>query len=400
MRGSTRKRGRTWTAYYDGPATLSPETGKTTRSQKSKGGFRTRKDAEAFLSKTVDAVRAGRYIEPSREPLAAFLRGWLQAATPGVKPLTAARYKQTIEGQIALREIGRIPLCQVTPKDVLRLLADLERCHDPKCDHARGDCRGLTASSRSVMLAVLRRALNDAVEWEQIERNPAARVKAPTTGQTRVMAWTDTELRRFLAHVEHDRLVALWRLAATTGMRRGELLGVRWEDVDLDASRLRVEQQLLPTPFGVTFGPPKSRRSRRTITLDAVTVEALGDHRDRQLLEQSLAGDAYAHGDLVFCDELGGPIHPNALSNRFITRRKGAGIPVGSIHVLRHTAATLALTATPPVPLHVVAGRLGDRPETVLATYAHLLPSSDAAAADAVAALVDKSLTSDPAEVV
>lgn len=205
-------------------------------------------------------------------------------------------------------------------------------------------------------------------------------------------AWTAGELRRFLAHVGHDRLTALWRLAATTGMRRGELLGLRWQDVDLDAARLRVEQQALPTPGGVTFGSPKSKRSRRTITLDAATVAALGRHRNRQLVEQSLAGDAYEHGDLVFGDELGRPMHPNALSNQFVVRRKAAGIPVGSIHVLRHTSVTLGLEAR--VPLHVVAARLGDRPETMLATYAHLLPSSDGAAADAVAAaLVDNPLT-------
>jgi integrase len=101
----------------------------------------------------------------------------------------------------------------------------------------------------------------------------------------------------------------------------------------------------------------------------------------------------YEHADLVFCDELGQVIHPNGLSNRFIVRRKAAGVPVGSIHVLRHTSATLALTAG--VPLHVVAARLGDRPETLLGVYAHLLPSSDAAAADAVAAAIldDKPLT-------
>ena len=133
----------------------------------------------------------------------------------------------------------------------------------------------------------------------------------------------------------------------------------------------------------MTFGSPKSKRSRRTITLDPVTLDALRNHRDRQLVEQALAGVAYEHQDLVFADELGRPMHPNALSNQFVVRRKGAGIPVGSIHVLRHTSATLALEAR--IPLHVVAARGGDRPETMLATYAHLLRSSDATAADAVA---------------
>jgi integrase len=96
----------------------------------------------------------------------------------------------------------------------------------------------------------------------------------------------------------------------------------------------------------------------------------------------------------VFCDELGQTIHPQKLSDWFVRGRKAAGIPTGSLHILRHTSATLALTANPPVPLHVVAGRLGDDPKTVLGTYAHLLPHSDAMAAEAVAAaLVDNPLT-------
>jgi integrase len=180
-------------------------------------------------------------------------------------------------------------------------------------------------------------------------------------------------------------------------MRRGELLGLPWRSVDLEGGRLRVDQQLIPTKGGCTFGPPKSRRSERTIALDAVTVDALRRHRETQLLERGLAGPAYEDQDLVFCDELGGHIHPQRLTEWFSRHRKAAGLPVGSLHILRHTSATLALTAIPPVPLHVVAGRLGDDPKTVLGTYAHLLPHSDAMAADAVAAaLVDNPLTAVP----
>jgi integrase len=140
------------------------------------------------------------------------------------------------------------------------------------------------------------------------------------------------------------------------------------------------------------FGPPKSRRSERTIAIDAGTVDALREHRAVQVLERDVAGPAYADHDLVFCNELGQPIYPQRLTEAFARHRKAAGIMTGTLRILRHTAATLALTATPP--LHVVAGRLGDRPEQVLATYAHLLPHSDAMAADAIAAqIVDTPLT-------
>jgi integrase len=136
-------------------------------------------------------------------------------------------------------------------------------------------------------------------------------------------------------------------------------------------------------------GSPKSARSRRTIALDADTVTALRSHHATQLLERDFAGDAYQDGDLVFCDELGGPVHPNRLSARFGRHRKAAGIPTGTLHTLRHTAATLALTSG--VPVHIVAARLGDDPNTVLSTYAHLLPQSDELAAERVAAALTAS---------
>lgn len=193
-----------------------------------------------------------------------------------------------------------------------------------------------------------------------------------------------TELARFLDHVADDRLYGLWRLAATTGARRGELAGLTWRALDLDGARLSVEQQLIPANGGVSFGSPKSARSRRTIALDAETVEALRRHREAQLLERDLAGPAYDDRDLVFCDELGGPIHPSRLTKWFARHREAAGIPSGTLHKLRHTAATLALTAG--VPVHIVAPRLGGTPTTVLSTYAHLLPQSDEIAAERVAA--------------
>jgi integrase len=232
--------------------------------------------------------------------------------------------------------------------------------------------------------AVLHRGLRDAVRRGRLVRNPAAMADPPARGRSRAQAWTATELRRFLDHVREDRLFALWRCGATTGMRRGELAGVTWRCLDLDGARLAVEQQLLPTRGGVSFGPPKSARSRRTVALDPETVDALRLHREMQLLERDFAGGAYEDQDMVFCAELGRPFHPSRLSPWFAAHREAAGIPTGTLHTLRHTAATLALTSG--VPVHIVAARLGDDPKTVLSTYAHLLPQSDELAAERVAA--------------
>ncbi len=374
MRGSTRKRGKTWTAYWN---VTDPTTGN--RRQRSQGGFRTQKEAQGHLATVVAQVGAGTYVEPSKDLLGRFLVDeWLPGVRSTLRPLSAQRYERIIANYVVDRDIGGIPLRALTGGHLNRLYADL-------------DAQGLSVATRRLVHAVLRRALNDAVRWGKIARNPAAAADPPSLPRSRAQAWTASELRRFLAHVADDRLAALWRLAATSGMRRGELLGLTWAALDLDAARLRVDQQLVPTKGGVTFGPPKSRRSERTIALDPVTVDALRAHRGVQLLERDLAGPAYADSDLVFADELGRPIYPSRLGEWFVKARKAAGVPVGSLHILRHTHATIALTEG--IPLHVVAGRLGDDPKTVLGTYAHLLPHSDEMAAEAVAAIVDNPLT-------
>jgi integrase len=216
-----------------------------------------------------------------------------------------------------------------------------------------------------------------------VPRNVARLADPPSRATSRATSWTAGELRRFLEHVRGDRLFGLWRLAATTGMRRGELAAVTWRALDLVGARVAVEQQLVPTRGGVSFGPPKSARSRRTVALDPDTVMALREHRAAQLLERDFAGLAYADRDLVFADALGGPIHPQRLTQWFGERRKAAGIPTGTLHTLRHSAATLALTSG--VHVHIVAARLGDDPKTVLSTYAHMLPRSDEVAAERVA---------------
>jgi integrase len=136
---------------------------------------------------------------------------------------------------------------------------------------------GLSVATRRLVHAVIGRALRDAERWGRVPRNVARLADPPSRGQSRAQAWTAGELRRFLEHVHDDRLFAMWRLAATTGMRRGELAGLTWRALDLDGARLHVAQQLVPTRGGATLGPPKSARSRRTVALDPETVARAAD---------------------------------------------------------------------------------------------------------------------------
>lgn len=365
MTGHVYKRGDTWTVVHDEP---SPD-GK--RRQRTKGGFRLKRDAQTYLTDALARIDGGVYSSPSKMTLGEYLTGeWLPAVEGTLRPLSVQRYRAIVRLYI-VPQIGAKRLQTLSGGQVNGMYADLERV-------------GLSVATRRLTHAVLHRALHDAVRWGRLTRNPANLADPPARGTSRAQSWTAGELRRFLEHVRDDRWFALWRLAATTGMRRGELAGLTWRALDLDGARLSVEQQLVPTRGGATFGPPKSSRSRRTVALDADTVTALREHRAAQLVERSLAGDAYADLDLVFADALGGHVHPQRLTQWFAEHRKAAGLPSGSLHILRHTSATLALTAG--VPVHIVAARLGDDAKTVLSTYAHLLPQSDELAAESVAA--------------
>jgi integrase len=365
MRGHAYKRGSSWTVVYDEQP---DDDGK--RRQRSKGGFATKREAETFLTDTLGRIASGSYAVPSKLTVADFLEHeWIPAVEGTLRPLSVQRYRSIIRLYIKPR-IGSQRLQGLSGGTLNGLYADLER-------------DGLSASTRRLVHAVLGRALRDAERWGRVPRNVARLADPPSRGRSRAEAWTARELRRFLDHVAGDRLAALWRLAATTGMRRGELAGLTWRALDLDGARLAVDQQLVPTRGGCTFGPPKSARSRRTVALDPQTVDMLRTHRETQLLERDFAGPAYTDRDLVFADALGGSTHPQRLTEWFSKHRKAAGVTTGSLHTLRHTAATLALTSG--VPVHIVAARLGDSPTEILKTYAHLLPQSDELAAERIA---------------
>jgi integrase len=368
MRGHVRKRGHTWAVVYDEGY---DEKGK--RRQRWKSGFATRREAQRFLTEVLGRLGDGSYAQPTKLTVRDYFENeWLPAIETTVRPNTFKTYSSLTRRQIVPR-FGHLRLQALTGGHLNAFYRELEQA-------------GLSVATRRLAHAILHRALRDAVRWGRLVRNPADMADPPAGVRSRAQAWSAKELSRFLEQVHGDRLFALWRLAATTGMRRGELAGLTWRCLDLEGAHLSVEQQLVPTRGGVSFGPPKSSRSRRTIALDAETVDTLREHRETQTLERDFAGEAYVDADLVFADELGRPIHPQAISKRFLWLRKAAGLTSGTLHTLRHTAATLALTEG--VPLHIVAARLGDNPNTVLSTYAHLLPQSDEQAAERVAALL------------
>jgi integrase len=225
-----------------------------------------------------------------------------------------------------------------------------------------------------------------------LPRNVAEQASPPKQRTTQAFrTWSGAELSRFLEYVTSDRLYAAYSLAAFTGLRRGEVLGLRWRDVDLDRGSLSVSQTLIIVNYAMRFSAPKTGAGRRAVALDASTVEILRSHRVRQLEERTNLGLAWpSPDDLLFTAIDGQPLHPGQFSDRFDRLVKGAGVPRIRFHDLRHTHATLMLTAG--VHPKVVQERLGHANITVtLQTYSHVLPAMQEEAVSKFADLISRS---------
>jgi len=358
------------------------------RRQKWHGGFRTRREAEVARAKLVNDLYTGSYVAPGRISLAEWVRkSWLPMTEARVKPSTFDSYRRNMEGHV-LPVLGSKPLQQLTPPMLNGLYGQLAAGGNGR--------RPLSPKTISYIHATIHKALEDALDAGLIPRNVADRAKPPRPSRrcaNVIQAWEPNELARFLDHVRPDRLGAVWRLAAMTGMRRGEVLGLRWSDLDLDAARLSVRHAVVAVAYETIESTPKSHNAR-VIDLDEETVQQLRAHRQRQEAERREWGADYVERGLVVCKENGEPVHPHTFSQSFERLVLRAGLRTIRLHDLRHTHATLALKAG--VPVKVVSERLGhESPAFTLKEYAHVLPGMQAEAARAVAAMVGASTSTD-----
>jgi integrase len=289
------------------------------RRQKWHGGFRTRREAEIARAKLVDDLHTGSYVMPDRLTFTEWIReSWLPMTEGRVKPTTFHSYRRNMEIHV-LPVIGARPLQQITPLMLNAMYAKLQ---------AEGSGHGaLSAKTVRYIHTTIHKALEDAVDAGVVGRNVASRAKPPRPSRRstrQVGSWEPTELADFLSAVRGSRLEAIWRLAAMTGMRRVEILGLRWADVDLDSARLSVRHAVVAVAYAVLESTPKSHNAR-VIDLDQQTVELLRGYRRRQQDERAEWGADYQDQDLVTCLENGTSIHPHSLSQTFerIVRRAG-----------------------------------------------------------------------------
>jgi integrase len=352
QRGFLRRRGKTWTAYWY------TETNEG-RKQHTKGGFAMRKDAQVFLTEAMAALSQGSFAEPVKVRFGEYLiEQWLPLRQRALKPSTYSSYEVIIDKHV-LPELGPIRIQQLTANHLDRFYGKLLAA-------------GLSPKTVRNVHIVVRKALRDAVRKSLIPKNPAEMADPPKVSK-------------------HDigthRLGAAYILPAMTGLRRGEILGLRWQDVDLDEQLIHVVQTVVSVRYEIVIGTPKSVGSRRRVTIDEVTASILRRHQAAQAEEKRLTDDDYADHDLVFARVDGTPIHPDYFSQTFDRTVARLKLPKIRLHDLRHTHATIGLEVG--VPMKVMSDRLGHATAAFTQdVYVGAVPVLEREAAESVARAV------------
>lgn len=338
---------------------------------------KTRSEANAALIKAQRDLAQGLPVVAEKQTVGEYLTSWLDSAAHGLAPRTLTRYRSHVTHSL-IPALGHIRLAKLSAQSIQAL-------------YAAKLADGVAPGTIRQMHAVLRRALGEAAQMDLVPRNVATLVKVPRALRHEMRVLSPDEARTLLAAVEDDRLEALYVVALTTGMRLGELLALRWVDVDLhtQAPALHVQATLrfrnAETYF---FDPPKTPQSRRRIGLSATATEALRRHRARQNEERLVAGAAWRDDNLVFCTPFGRAICGNHLSGRdFPALLARANLPRIRFHDLRHSCATLLLRRG--IHPKVVSELLGHSTVTMtLDRYSHVLPDMQQAAMEAMDGLL------------
>lgn len=372
-----------WYFVLDVPSSELGVNGKPKRRQQRKRGFKTRRDAQAALTQALNALATQTYVAPKRQTLGDFVvNTWLPAIKPRVKQSTYESYERVARLHTAERPIGLAQL-QVIDGAMLnthyaQLLAGDEK-HAP-----------LGRKTTRYCATVLHQVFRDAIRWRYLMANPCDQADKPRPSASPEMTtWKPEQLLTFLQGAAEHRMMGAFWLLGTTGMRRGEAMGLKWADIDLDAAQLVIRRTLVDNNLapGWRFESTKTRSSMRTLALDENLVEALRIHRAKQNAERLALGAGWTDLDLVNPGPIGSPLPPRRLTEQFSRLSARLGLPHIRLHDLRHTYATLALSAG--IHPKIVQERLGHSNISVtLDIYSHVDIAMQADAAAKIARLI------------
>ena len=379
MRGNITRRGKaSWRLKFD--LGTDPATGKRLTQYATVRG--TKKDAERELNKQLAQVDEGSFVERSATTVAEYARHWQTAiAAAKASAKTLERYGEIIAQHIIPR-LGNIALQKLDGGKIDEFYAHLRMA-------GRRDSKGgLAAQTVMHIHRLLSQILSSAVKARKLRASPMQAVQTtPKVRREEIQVLDDAELAKLLKHLKGRSIYMPVLTAASTGMRRGEILALRWKDIDLDRATLQVAQVIEETKAGLALKEPKTERSRRTIALPARLVQEFRQHRKEQAELRLKLGLGKDERDLVFPTFDGHLRSPRPFSKEFAREAEAAGVPHVTFHGLRHTHITHLLRSG--VPVHVVSARAGHaNPSVTLNIYAHLLPGQQ----EGAAAVVDAAL--------
>jgi len=349
-------------------------------------GFATKTQAQEALNLLLAEQTQGTFVAPTAETVGDFLSRWLKQIQPTVAASTFDSYKKKI-GQHVIPRLGTIKLQDLDGLTLNGFYATL------LATGRKDDTGGLAPRTVNYISTIIGRSMKDAVKWGLLNQNPCAMSDPPAGRQIKnapTVTWSTNNLGAFFSHCAGDRYLTLYRLLGTTGMRRGEALGLRWADVDFAAGTASIVQTLICVDHKRHLSTAKTDSGQRTVDLDDRTLEHLATWKRHQASEFLALGIGKQKHDLVFTQPDGSWTHPERVTRRFKNRvREMKGeVPEIRLHDLRHTWATLAMKAG--VPAKVVQERLGHaRVSITLDVYSHVMPGMQREAAEMVAGAID-----------
>jgi integrase len=379
MRGHIQRRGKkSWRLKWD----LGTDPVTSARLTKQKTVTGTKREADAELARILGSIQTGSYVDPTKMTVSELLAKWRdEVASVEVSAKTMERYRDHVDRLIG--GLGHYPLSRLQPLAIQSFYNDLRRS-----GHMRRE-GGLSEQTLLHIHKVLTAALSQAVRWRLLAFNPADDVNPPRPARIEMHTLSAEEMRSLLEAADGTALFAPTLLWLTTGLRRGELLGLMWRDLDRAAGRLSIVRSLEETKTGLRLKAPKTARSTRTLTLPQVALDCLTRHEVAQKEYRLRLGASYQDQGLIFPGADGCPQQPRNITKAFAALVRKANVPKVSIHGLRHTHITELLRAG--VHAKVVSERAGHSSVAfTLQRYAHALPDMQQDAADQAQRLIGK----------